>query len=241
MRLEVETHCHTVASGHAYSTIQEIMVVAKDKNIRAVAITDHGPSMPGASDIYNIINQRVIPDSIYGVDVLKGVEANIIDYDGNLDLEDKILENLDLVIASLHSITIEPGTEEENTRAILKAMENPNVDIIAHPGNPMFPIDQEAMVKKAIETNTLIEINNSSFLSSRKGSRDNCIEIAKICKELGAKIACGSDAHISFDVCRTDKTAEVIDLVGFPEEQIINLNYDNFKKYLSEKGKKRFK
>lgn len=240
MKLEVETHCHTISSGHAYSSVQEIMAEAKNKNIKAVALTDHGPIMPGASDIYHIINQRVIPDTIYGVEVLKGVEANIIDYDGTLDLDDAVLENLDLVIASLHSITIEPGTEEENTRAVLKAMENPNVDIIAHPGNPMFPIDKEALVKKAIETNTLIEINNSSFLSSRKGSCENCIEIAKLCKELGAKIACGSDAHISFDICRTDKTAEILKSVDFPEENIINLKYDRFKKYLSEKGKKRF-
>lgn len=240
MFVEVETHCHTISSGHAYSSIQEIIVEAKKKDLKAVAITDHGPNMPGGPDMYYFANQKIIPDNIYGVDVLSGVEANILDIEGKLDLDDDVLQNLDIVIASMHSITIKPGNLEYNTKAILKAMENPYVDIIGHSGNPKFPIDKVAFVEKAIETNTLIEINNSSFFSSRKGSEKNCIEIAKICKEKGAKIVCGSDSHISFDVGRADKSEEILKSVDFPLDSIVNRNYEVFKEFLANKGKKRF-
>ncbi len=235
MFLEVETHCHTIASGHAYSTLEEVVAQAKKKGMKAVTFTEHAPAMPGGPNIYHIINQQVIPEEIDGVRIYKGVEANIMDYEGNLDIEDEVLERLDLVIASLHGICIEPGTEEENTNALIKAMENGHVDIIGHPGNPQFPVDIEKVVKKAVETGTLIEINNSSFLSSRKGSCENCREFADMCNKLGAKIACGSDAHISFDVGRCDRSQEVLESVGFNKDLIVNLNFERFKKYFFEK------
>ena len=76
------------------------------------------------------------------------VEVNIMDYDGTLDIPDKILRNLDFVIASLHDVCIEPGTRDENTRSLLSAMENPLVDIIGHSGNSVFPI-WEGICKKS--------------------------------------------------------------------------------------------
>lgn len=241
MKFVVDTHCHTISSGHAYSTVMEIARVAKEKKIEMVAITDHGPSMPGSSNIYHIINQRVMPDFIDGVEILKGVEANIIDFCGSLDIEDPILKNLDIVIASLHDVCIKPGSIEENTNALIKAMENPNVDIVGHSGNPMFPIDKEAVVKKAKETNTLIEINNSSFLSSRVGSMENCMEIARLCNEYKVNIVMGSDSHIAFDVGRSEKVEEVLKTIDIDEDLVISTSVEKFKSYFKQKGKARFR
>lgn len=241
MKFVVDTHCHTVSSGHAYSTVMEIAQMASDKGLKMVAITDHGPSMPGSPNIYHIINQRVIPDEIFGVKILKGVEANILDFEGNLDIEDSVLKNLDVVIASLHDVCIRPGSYKENTNAIMKAMENPYVDIIGHSGNPNFPIDKEAVVKKAKETNTLIEINNSSFLSSRAGSMGNCMEIARMCEEYGVPMVVGSDAHIAFDVGRTDKIEEVLKYVALEEGAFLSTSEEKIIEYFKSKGKHRFK
>lgn len=240
MKFVVDTHCHTIASGHAYSTVMEIAREANNKGLEMIAITDHGPAMQGAPNIWHILNQKVIPETIYGVQVLRGVEANIMDYDGNLDISDEHLAKLDIVIASLHEACIESGGIDNNTNAIIRAMENKNVDIIAHPGNPAFPIDYEKVVKKAKETGTLIEINNSSFVSSRHGSLDNCIEVAKLCKEHDAMITIGSDSHIAFDVGRFDKAIEVLTSIGMPEHLIINFSTEKLIKFLGLKGKKRF-
>lgn len=241
MKFVTDTHCHTVSSGHAYSTVMEIIKIASEKRLKMVAITDHGPCMPGGPDIYHIINQKIIPDQIYGVTVLKGVEANIMDFEGKLDVEDRILENLDVVIASLHDVCIKRGTIDENTRAIVKAMENPNVDIIGHSGNPAFPIHKEEVVKKAKETNTIIEINNSSFLSSRAGSFENCVEIARLCQAYKVNIVIGSDSHIAFDVGRCDKIDEVLKIVDLDEELILSTSEEKLISYFKNKGKKRFK
>ncbi|MGF7060260.1 phosphatase [Brassicibacter mesophilus] len=240
MKFVLDTHCHTIASGHAYSTIIEIAREANNKGLEIVGITDHGPSMPGASNVFHILNQRVVPDMIYGVQILRGVEANIMDYDGNLDISNEMLQKLDIVIASLHEVCIESGGADKNTNALLKAMENDVVDIIAHPGNPVFPIHYEEVVKKAKETGTLIEINNSSFVSSRVGSLENCIEIARLCKKHGVEVVVGSDSHVAFDVGRFDKAIEVLNSVQMPEELIVNISSDRLINYLSSKEKSRF-
>lgn len=238
LKFLTDTHCHTISSGHAYSTITEIVEVASEKGLKLIAMTDHGPAMPGGPHIFHIANQRVIPDYIKGVRVLKGVEANIMDFDGGLDLPERYLKKLEIVIASLHDVCIEPGSVEENTGALVAAMKNPYVDIIAHPGNPYYPIDIDRLIQCACETGTLIEINNSSFTGSRKGSAENCKNIAAKAKEKGVCLVAGSDCHICFDVGRFNKIEEIFKELDMPEELVINTNPGKLIDYLNKKGKK---
>ena len=154
-----------------------------------------------------------------------------MDYEGKLDMPDRILKRLDVVIASLHDACIKPGTKEENTRAILKVMDNKNVDIIGHPGNPAFEIDIDAVVKRAKEKDVLIEINNSSFRTSRIGSYDNCYKIAKKAKEVGATMVIGSDAHICYDIGNFEKAHELIQKLQIPDDLILNLWPEKLKRF----------
>ncbi len=240
MEILIDMHNHTIASGHAYSTIQEIAAEANKKGLKFIGITDHGPKMPGGPHFFHISNQRVIPEKIYGVEILKGVEANIMDQEGQLDVPERLLKNLDIVIAGLHDGCIEPWDIDGNTKALLNVMENKYVDIISHPGNPIFPIHKEKFVLKAKETKTLVEINNSSFVGSRKGSRDNCYEIVMLCKKHGVPVIANSDSHISFDVGRVDKAMGLLKEVEMPEELVINTCVHRFTNYLKAKGKTRF-
>lgn len=238
MKLLVDIHCHTVASGHAYSTITELAEEASKKGLKLIAMTDHGPAMPGGPFIFHFGNQRVIPDYIKGVRILKGIEANIMDFEGSLDMEDRYLERLDIVIASFHEVCTAPGSVEENTAALINAMKNPMVDIIAHPGNPNYPIDIDKFIEVAHETETLIEINNSSFTVSRKGSEENCRRIAAKAKEKGVVLAAGSDSHVSFDVGNFNKVNEVFEELNMPESLVINTDPQKLIDYLNKKGKK---
>lgn len=238
MKFLLDTHCHTIASGHAYSTITEIAETAFEKGLKLIAMTDHGPAMPGGPHIFHIGNQRIMPDYIKGVRVLKGVEANIMDFEGGLDLRESYLKNLDIVIASFHDVCIAPGSVEENTRALVEAMKNPYVDIIAHPGNPYYPIDIDKFIQCAFDTGTLIEINNSSFIGSRKGSAENCRRIAEKAKEKGVRLVAGSDCHISFDVGKFNKVEEIFEEIGISEELVINTDPQKLIDYLNSKGKK---
>lgn len=237
MRLLVDTHCHTLASGHAYSTVKEIADAAGEKGMKMVAITDHGPSMPGGPHIYHFGNLRVLPEYISGVRILRGVEANMISYDGHLDMPEMYLGRLDIVIAGFHDICLVPGSVEENTRAVIAAMHNPLVDIVAHPGNPQFPINIEKVVDCAIETGTLIEINNSSFGNARKGSSENCNLIAAQAKRKGALLTTGSDSHFCFDVGKFDKVISLFESLGITEELVVTSEPKKLIDFLNKKGK----
>lgn len=231
MRIVVDSHTHTVSSGHAYSTVQEMAREASGKGLEMFAVTDHGPGMMGAPSLYHFGNLRVIPGEIYGVRVIKGVEANIIDYDGNTDMPGTYLKRLDFALASFHEYCIKPSTLEENTRALMGVLKNPYIDAIGHPGNPQYPVDIDMVVRTAKEYGKFIEINNHSFLV-RKGSEQNCREFILKCIEYDVRVVCGSDAHISFDVGRFDKLKELFEETGMPERLVLNTSFEEFSAYL---------
>ncbi|MCR4431558.1 MAG: phosphatase [Tepidanaerobacteraceae bacterium] len=237
MILEVDTHCHTVASGHAYSTVAENAHEAARKGLKMIAITDHGPGLPGGPHFYHFGNIKVLPRRIEGVYILRGIEANIMDVDGNLDLQETYLKNLDIVLAGFHTLCFTSGSVEENTMAAINAMKNPYVDVLVHPGNPEFPINIDKVVQAAIEYNVLIEINNSSFTVSRRGSEENCLLIAKKAAVLGAKICVGSDAHICYDVGNSDKALKIIEEAAIPEENVLNTSAEKVIDFLKSKGR----
>lgn len=238
MKYVLDTHTHTIYSGHAYTTWLENIKEAANIGIKVLATTDHGPSMPGGPHLFYFNNLRVLPRKLYGVLHLKGCEANIIDINGRLDIPEITQKKLDIVIASLHDVCMKSGSRDENTQTLLNVMNNRNVDIIGHSGNPAFPIWEEAVVKKAKEEGILIEINNGSF-GSRSGSEENCIKIAELCKKYEVNIVLGSDAHTCFQIGRFPKAEEILKAVNIPDELIMNTDEFKIVKYLKKKGKLR--
>lgn len=241
LKYVLDTHTHTIASGHAYNTLLENLKEAKESGMELVAVTDHGPNMPGGPHIFYFSNLRVLPQEIYGVKLLKGCEANIVDSEGNLDIPVNVQQKLDIIIASLHDVCIEQGGREKNTEALVNAMKNPYVDIIGHCGNPYFPIYEEEVVKAAKENNVLIEINNSSLIpgpeGSRRGSLPICTKVAKLCKEYKTKIVIGSDAHSAFNIGKFEYAHKLLTETLMPEELIMNTESRKLIEYLKNKGK----
>ncbi len=237
MKYPVDLHTHTIASGHAYTTLLENAKYASEIGLEVLGTTDHAPSMPGAPVLWYFGNFKSLPRQIYGVTMLYGSEANIIDYDGNIDLPLELQEKLDIMIASMHDPVMKPNKDKDiNTRAYLNAMENKNIHIIGHPGNPSFPIHEEALVKKAKEKNILIEINNSSLVRSRIGSEKSCIKLATLCKENGVKIILNSDAHSCFHIGNFDAAIKILKGIDFPEDLIINTSKTKLFDFLKEKA-----
>ncbi len=217
-----DLHVHSIASGHAYSTIGEIAQEAARKGLQMVAITDHGPALPGGPHPYHFAALRFVPEHLHGVRMLRGIEANILG-EGRLDLDATVLDRLDLVMAGFHEECGFDGRgAEENTRTLLAVMEHPRVKVISHPGNPNFPVDYRAMVQKSVATGTALEINNSSFVISRKGSCGNCREIIRLCAELGAPVTVGSDAHIAQGVGEFEVALRELVAQGVRWEQVVN-------------------
>ena len=172
-----------------------------------------------------------------GIELMLGAELNILDYDGHIDLDTRVLKQLDLKIASLHSVCIKPGTRKENTQAVLGAVHNPLVDIIGHPDDGIYPLEYEPIVEAAKETNTLLEVNNNSLnpAGSRKHTRENLIAMLELCKEYKQPVIMNSDSHVFCDVARRDFSEKLIKEIDFPEELIVNRSVDVFKEYIHRK------
>lgn len=237
-RLKADLHVHTVSSGHGYSTVREICKVASDRGLEMIGVADHGPAMPGGPYIYYFTNMVIMPRTLFEVKVLRSVECNIVDSEGNLDVPDRALEVLDLVQAGIHPRCGYDGDSiEENTRAVLGAIMGGKVDVLVHPGNPLYPLDYETVVEAAASNKVLLEINNSSFTVVRKGSEENCeIIVSEACKR-GAMICVGSDAHEAELVGVFDRAFELIDQVGLDERLIVNRTAGSVLEFLRTRGK----
>jgi putative hydrolase len=234
MRIAIDTHTHSVASGHAYSTVEEMARGARRAGLKGFALTDHGPALSGTPHPYHFGNLRVLPSRLYGVRLYKGVEANIMDAKGGLDLGPGFLVKLDFVMAGLHHECIAPRGIEENTAALVAALRNPLVDAVSHPGNPLFPADPAAVVAAAKESGKAIEINSGSF-RIRLGSERNCLEFARLCARTGTRIVCGSDAHFSGDIGRLGEAIAALKEAGVPRELVVNSTLRSFEAFLSER------
>ncbi len=102
MRVEIDTHTHTLASGHAYNTMNEMAKAAADKGLKGLAITEHAPEMPGTCHLYYFQNLRIVPRKRFGIELLLGTELNIMNAEGKVDLSEDVLKTLDIAIASIH-------------------------------------------------------------------------------------------------------------------------------------------
>lgn len=226
--IQVDTHTHTYASGHAWSTLRENCRAAADFGLRGICMTEHGPAMEGGISGFAPYAFRKIPKEIYGVRVIPGVEFNILDKTGKLDITDTdALRHVEFGIASLHDVIMPRTTRADHTEAYIRALEHPAVHILGHPGYAYFEHDPEPIVLAAKRLGKLLEINENSF-ASRAGSRENCLVFARLCKQHDVQVCVSTDAHFDADVGKTPMAFAMLDEVAFPPELILNLDADKF-------------
>ncbi|MFZ2310448.1 MAG: PHP domain-containing protein [Patescibacteria group bacterium] len=226
MLFKADLHTHTIASGHAFGTVLENVTEAKKKGISLLAVTDHGPAAPGAPRSVYFKMGRRLPKVINGIRVLFGVEANIINENGDLDLPNKILDRLDLVVAGFHA---ECGYEdlgiEKNTDVMIKVIKNPYVKIISHPYEDDIKVDIEAVTKAAIENNVLLEVNASYFYTGKIKDEEIWSKIkmmVKILRENNQKILINSDAHSQYEIGKFQDVINKFEELGITSRDILN-------------------
>ena len=222
----LDLHTHTIASGHAYNTLREMAKAASDKGLSVLGITEHAPKMPGTCHSFYFHNLKTVPRELYGIRLLLGSEVNIMDFEGNIDLEERDLKGMDIIIASLHTPCIKPGSIKENTTAYLKVMENPYVNIIGHPDDGRYPVDYRALVEGAKEKGKVLELNNHSLDPKcfRRDARENDLKMLELCKEYAVPVIMGSDAHFDTLIGEFSMAKKLLEEVDFPEELVLNLS-----------------
>ena len=232
---KMDLHTHTTMSGHAYNTRNEMIQAAWEKGLQIYGITEHAPAMPGSCHNMYFSNFRVLPRRYKDMTVLYGAELNILDFGGRVDLPESLLKEMDLTLASIHLPCYLPGTAKENTDAYVEAMKNPYVNIIAHPDDVRFPIDYERLVKAAKEYHVLLEVNNASLspTSFRGDPRERYRELLQLCMVWKVPVVMDSDAHADVLVGNHEFAEEVLKMVGFPEELVVNYHHELLREYIN--------
>lgn len=238
MKFVLDLHCHTIASGHAHSTLEGNAAYARQTGLQLIGVADHAPGAPGTTHLSYFDHIADWPDNLFGVPILKGVEANIMGWAGELDLPNDILAQLDFVIVSMHGSCMPHGEAEDNTAAAIAALEHPHVHILGHPGDISFPLNLEKVVLAAKRTCSIIEINNASLSpgSSRYAGEEPHRKMLDLCKKYEVPVIAGSDAHQEKYVGRLDAAKKLIEESGIDEGLVLNTSVDLLKKALAGKA-----
>ncbi len=196
--IKADLHDHTTWSDGKLS-IKKMAEAARERGLKVLAITDHSASLgvAGGLTVDELKDQRREIDKVQeelgdSIRLLQGSEVEIL-ADGSLDYPDEVLASLDVVIASLHSSLRQP--RKQVTERLLKALSNPNVDIIGHPTGRIIPdregadLDMDAVLEAAVEHQVALEINADP-------SRLDLDEVyARRAVEMGIPLAINTDAH----------------------------------------------
>ena len=235
LKIVADMHTHSNISKHAASTIEENCSAAAEKKLITIAATDHGPVVDDApdSDYFDTMNEW-LPRSMFGVNLLHGIEANILNSNGETDIDPLWGGKLDFGIASIPTGYFHGTDFDEFTNAYWRVLDNPYVDLLGHMGTVFFECDYEAIIKKCARVGKLIEINASSF-RHRLTSIPNCIKIAKLCKKHSAKIMVNSDAHSKDQVGFVKPALDMLEEIDFPEELITNSSEERLSDYLNNR------
>jgi DNA polymerase (family 10) len=188
---------HTVETD-GRNTIEEMAEAVKEHGYKYMAITDHSKNLAFANGlddkraVEHIKKIRAASDKLGGIKILAGIEVDILE-DGSLDLSDSVLEQMDIVIASVHSHFNQSATEM--TDRLLKAISNPNTSLIGHPTGRMllrrdaYPFDMDAILKAAAQKKVAMELN------AYPDRLDLCDRHLRLAKQHGVKIVINTDSH----------------------------------------------
>ena len=195
--IQGDVHMHTVETD-GRNTIEEMAAAAKEHGYKYMAITDHSKNLAFANGlddkraVEHIKRIRAVSDQLGDIKILAGIEVDIL-ADGSLDLSDSVLEQMDIVIASVHSAFNQ--SPAEMTDRLLKAIENPNTSLLGHPTGRLllrreaYSFDFDAVLKAAAKKKVAVELN---AYPDRLDLGDRNLRLAK---EHGVKIVINTDSH----------------------------------------------
>lgn len=243
---DCDLHIHSIASGHAFNTIDEIINYSLNNGYKMIGISDHGPNMEGAPHVGYFECLFRLPKEKNGMKILYGCEANIINNQGKIDLPDYVLVSLDYVMAGLHNRTNYTSNDcSINTKTLVEAIKSQKIDIISHPISLNFVVDPIEIVQTAVQNNVILEINKSVLLAAVIQNRTQIIEqiiqLLHHATSHGAKLIFGSDAHYVSEIGLSPNEAKLIEKTySISLDNVLNHNrnqlYDLLKQSKHRRG-----
>lgn len=221
----LDIHTHSLASGHAnHDTITDMARMAAANSLKILGISDHAPATPGSAGTSYFRNLLLADRKRFGVDLLYGVELNIINENGDVDLEDTLLASLDYAFISMHRPVFQSGDASSNTSAYIKAMKHPGVRFLGHPDDGRFAVDFERLLSACQQYHVYPEINNASLMPDayRTDGYQNCLQILSLCKKMRLPVLLSSDSHGKEHIGDMRYIFPLLKKCGFPAQLIIN-------------------
>lgn len=235
--LDIHTHC--ISSGHgSHDTITDMARTAADRSLKLLGISDHGPGTTGAGNSSYFRNLSLAEHRRFGITILYGVELNILNENGGVDLEDKLISSLDYAFISMHHPIFKAGDADFNTSAYINAMKHPGIRFLGHPDDGRFPVDYERLLSACVKFKVFPEINNASLMPGayRTEGYQNSMTILSLCKKLKLPVLLSSDSHGKTHVGDMKYILPLLDACDFPPELIINSSTDFLMKLLGKAG-----
>jgi putative hydrolase len=216
---EADFHSHSLFSGCGLHSIIEMLTAARKTGLKALAITDHGPYL--GNTITSVFFER-LRQPVEGIHLLKGMECNFTDEDGEIDIIPKYMHNYDVVLAGFHRFVVKDADPNYYSKIIKKAIKkNPCIDIIVHPNAPHYVSDFLQTAEDAAEAGVAIELNNAKTALG-KSSEEQTMSLIEACMKAGCEVAVNTDAHALNEIGDTAVMEGLLDEAGFPFEKIVN-------------------
>lgn len=254
--LPVDFHVHSLKSGHACHTLDELLQIAHHTGMRGFALTDHCPGMDNrywlythptneeiwehvidAPDInyFRVFLSRFRPENC-DVRLFKGIECNILNNGKRpTDIPLDIASRFDIIICSVHPLKhlFKREPPEKLTETVLKALDEP-MDILGHPYHKNIIYNYEPVVKKAAKKGIAIELNNSSLETGKASTEDVC-NMLQLVKSYDGCISLGSDAHCSNELGADNNIWQILDQTGFPLDRIVNQSLESAEEFVKRR------
>jgi putative hydrolase len=235
--LEADLHVHSLFSACGLHTFLELLDYGRRIGLKAMAITDHGTAVGGR--LSSVFFERFTPPHT-GIKLYKGIEHNILDDKGTVDVSWQFMPFIDILLFGVHPNLTPHGSKERYTAVVVAAIErNPFLDILSHPNDPTYPLDYGKIARKAKEAGVALELNNSKILYKRSTPED-ALELIRACKDAGCLMAVNSDTHALLELGRDEAVRPLLEKVKFPEELIVNRTLETAEKFIEgRKGLKK--
>ena len=233
----LDTHVHTMLSGHSWSSLAECVEQARLLGHRGLCVTEHSALLPNAPPEWMPESQVMLPRFYRGVRIYRGLEADILSMDGKLTPPEQYLKYLEFCIASIHGS--EPGrssTPQERTACYLAALENPYVDVLGHIDRT--PCDMEAVVRAAKRLDKMLELNNQTMQRYLHGDMEASKRMLTLCKTHSVRVCVGTDAHFHTMIGEFGMALRALAEVDFPPELVLNYKFEEFDTYITARRKR---
>lgn len=225
MTAKFDFHVHTMYSD-GVGTAAAMVEAAEARGLEAIALTDHGPELSVGTPrekLTPMLQDIKLAQEDAGIPVLAGIEANVVDEGGTIDVDEEFIGKLDILLMGIHRLG-EARDPVEFARDYLgratRAIERHKIDVLAHPFYfhrdlvpHLLPEDLENFVRTAAGRGAAMEVN------MKYGGPDE--EFLRLCLREGVKLSIGTDAHTVGEVGRVDWALGVLGRIGARREDLI--------------------